>query len=587
MQRARALGGVAGRLGRWKLAVRLVPSALLVVPRVAGPALLRRLAVALPTLYRRAHQYAVEGLVALGLTVLAVMIRDPRYLLTHSFWLDEGWVVDSVRAPLQQLRLVTASTPIGWTLLLRVVPPVGGPERYRVLPLAFAALIALAAWQLGRMLCSPAQSWSWLYGLLCGITGAASAAVLNHTWLKQYTAEAFAAVAIALLLARVERAWSWRSLAMFAAGGTTGFLISNTAPLVSAAGLGGLWLTTITARRLSRLPALAVTTVALGMADGIVYRALANNGNTRAMRSYWRSWYLTLDHGLGDAAEVVWGRFTAGLSGLGRGPWWLALALVVVGLVTLWRARLPAVALTPLAIGVELLALGLARSYPFLEPRTSIFYAALLTVTAAAGLATLACLALRSRATAPLAGVGVLVLGLLLVPGWIRAGAGHIPGENVKHQVADVLAHRQLGDAVLATFGASFSFAYYWPDRPTFVPTTANTAVTFMPTFPDHPDLVLVHQPSSVSAMVQALERAVCGHGRVWVITGSAEELDALRRRATGMRFSSPSGSADLALATDGRCRAPYESRTGGLIPTSPGCLRPVDHRPTTSTLTR
>ncbi len=212
--------------------------------------------------------------------------------------------------------------------------------------------------------------------------------MLNHTWLKQYTAEAFAAVAIALLLARVERAWSWRSLAMFAAGGTTGFLISNTAPLVSAAGLGGLWLTTITARRLSRLPALAVTTVALGMADGIVYRALANNGNTRAMRSYWRSWYLTLDHGLGDAAEVVWGRFTAELSGLGWGPWWLALALVVVGLVTLWRARLPAVALTPLAIGVELLALGLARSYPFLEPRTSIFYAALLTVTAAAGLAT-------------------------------------------------------------------------------------------------------------------------------------------------------------------------------------------------------
>src|SRR4029450_6025129 len=100
----------------------------------------------------RGRRLAVQGLVALGLTVLAVAIRDPRYLLTRSFWLDEGWVVDSVRAPLHQLELLTSSTPIGWTLLLRLVPPGGGPERYRMLPLAFAALTALAAWRLGSLL---------------------------------------------------------------------------------------------------------------------------------------------------------------------------------------------------------------------------------------------------------------------------------------------------------------------------------------------------------------------------------------------------------------------------------------------------
>jgi hypothetical protein len=74
----------------------------------------------------------------------------------------------------------------------------------------------------------------------------------------------------------------------------------------------------------------------------------------------------------------------------------------VVGLPTLWRAGPPALALTPPVIDAEFLALGLAGSYPFLEPRTSIFYAALLTV-AATGLATLARLALGSRATGPLA----------------------------------------------------------------------------------------------------------------------------------------------------------------------------------------
>ena len=89
--------------------------------------------------------------------MLAVAIRDPRYLLTRSFWLDEGWVVDSVRAPLHQLELLTSSTPTG------------GTERYRLLPLAFAALTALAAWRLGRML-GP-DRWSWLSGLCCGSPG--------------------------------------------------------------------------------------------------------------------------------------------------------------------------------------------------------------------------------------------------------------------------------------------------------------------------------------------------------------------------------------------------------------------------------
>jgi hypothetical protein len=514
----------------------------------AGPAVGRHQAAAPPG-RRRAGRLAASGLVALGLTALAVAIRDPRYLLTRSFWLDEGWVVDSVRAPLHQLELVTSSTPIGWTLLLRLVPPVGGPERYRLLPLAFAAVCALAAWRLGRML-GPG-GWSWLYGLCCGVAGAASAAVLDHTWLKQYTAEAFVALALAVLLARVERAWSWRSLAGFGAAGVAGFLVSNTAPVVSAAGLGGLWLTTLGARRWSRLPALAATTVAVGLADLVVYRALAANGGTLALRRYWRLRYLSLDDGVGHVASLVWRRLAAELASLGWGPWWLALALIGVGLVTLWRAGLPALALAVPAVAAVLVVLAFADAYPFLERRTAIFHAALLTVTAAAGLASLVRLGWRRRATAPLAVAAVLAAGLLLVPGWVRAGRGDIPGEDVKAQVADVLARGRPGDAVLVGFAASFSFAYYWPDRPTFVPATVNTGVAFMPTFPDRPELVLVHQPRSPRGMAEGLERALrLGQGRAWVITGSADELPALRRRAEGVRLVARPGRATLALAT-------------------------------------
>jgi hypothetical protein len=332
-----------------------------------------------------------------------------------------------------------------------------------------------------------------------------------------------------------------------------GFLVSNTAPLVSAAGLGGLWLVTLAARRFTRLPALAATTAVVALADGVVYQALASNGGTLALRRYWRLRYLSLDDGLGDVAHLVGRRLAAELGGLGWGPWWLALALIGVGLVTLWRAGLPALALAVPAVGAELVGLGFAGAYPFLERRTAIFYAALLTVTAAAGLATLVRLGLGHRATAALAVAGVLVAGVLLVPGWVRAGRGDIPGEDVKAQVADVLARSRPGDAVLVTFAASFSFAYYWPDRPTFVPmpATVPTAVGFMPTFPGRPELVLVHQPRSARAAVEGLDRGLrLGRGRAWVVTGSPDELPALRRRAEGVRFVARPGQATLAVAT-------------------------------------
>jgi hypothetical protein len=494
--------------------------------------------------------------VALGLMVLAVALRDPRYLLTRSFWLDEGWVVDSVRAPLHQLDLLTSSTPIGWTLLLRLVPPVGGPERYRLLPLAFAAACALAAWWLGRLVGGGPggrASWAWLYGLCCGLAGAASAAVLSHTWLKQYTAEAFVALVLAVLLARVERAWSWRSLAAFAAAGVAGFLVSNTAPLVTAAGMGGLWLTSLAGRRWSRLPALAATTAGLALADGVLYQVLASNGSTLPLRRYWRLRYLSLDDGVGDAAHLIWRRLAAELGSLGWGPWWLALALIGVGLVTLWRAGLPALALAVPAVAAELVVLGFAGAYPFLEPRTVIFYAALLTVTAAAGLATLVRLGLGHRVTAPVAVAGAVLVALLLVPGWVRAGRGDIPGEDVEAQVADVLTRSRPGDPVLVTFAATFSFAYYWPDRPTFVPSTVNTGVGFMPTFPGRPELLMVYQPRSPRAMVDGLERGLrLGRGRVWVVTGSPDELATLRRRAEGVRFTTRPGRATLAVAAGG-----------------------------------
>jgi hypothetical protein len=59
-----------------------------------------------------------EALTVASLLVLAIVVRRPAYVLSHSFWVDEGCVANSVRAPTEQVPLLSWSTPIGWTLLL-------------------------------------------------------------------------------------------------------------------------------------------------------------------------------------------------------------------------------------------------------------------------------------------------------------------------------------------------------------------------------------------------------------------------------------------------------------------------------------
>src|SRR4029450_14121042 len=86
--------------------------------------------------------------------------RRPHFLLTHPYGLDEGWVPVPARPPLSQLPQVNASTPIGWALLLRLVPPWGGREHLRLLPLAFSVaavpVALLLGWQLrGRWQAAP------------------------------------------------------------------------------------------------------------------------------------------------------------------------------------------------------------------------------------------------------------------------------------------------------------------------------------------------------------------------------------------------------------------------------------------------
>ncbi len=73
-----------------------------------------------------------EHLAVLALGLLVVVVHNVTYLLRQPFWTDEAWVAVTTRFPLSQLRETTSSTPIGWSLLLRLFTERGDPTFIKV-----------------------------------------------------------------------------------------------------------------------------------------------------------------------------------------------------------------------------------------------------------------------------------------------------------------------------------------------------------------------------------------------------------------------------------------------------------------------
>jgi hypothetical protein len=160
---------------------------------------------------------------------------------------------------------------------------------------------------------------------------------------------------------------------------------------------------------------------------------------------------------------------------------------------------------------------AVARRYPFLDTRTGLFVAVTLAVCGALGVgALIAVLLARGWTVLPAVGVAACAAALL-VPAAVRAARTPMLSAGVREQIAVVRADWRAGDAVVVNSGGTFPFAYYWPDRPTFVRPRLPTAVNFMVTYPDHPELVMVNG-SAGSTVAPALARARAAGGRIWVV---------------------------------------------------------------------
>jgi hypothetical protein len=163
-----------------------------------------------------------------------------------------------------------------------------------------------------------------------------------------------------------------------------------------------------------------------------VYEAFDARAAVPGLTAYWRNFYLPISEGLHAGLAFATAHFSAVGGYFGLGPAWVALPLVLAGLVTIFRLGRPATALTVAALWPEMLAISAAHRYPFLDLRTSTFLFAVTASVAAIGVAG-ACSLLRPWLKGTLAaGLPALALAAFVIQAQPYVRSHLIPREDAR-----------------------------------------------------------------------------------------------------------------------------------------------------------
>jgi hypothetical protein len=475
-----------------------------------------------------------ERLAVLALGLLVVVVHNVAYLLRQPFWTDEAWVAVTTRFPLSQLRETTSSTPIGWSLLLRLFTE-RGEQTGRLLPLAFAGVAVVIAYWLGRGIGWRRREISVGAGLLTAIAVLLVPAMLVRDDLKQYTGDACLSLLVLVLTSRLERDWSRGGLACLSVAVWGGMLFSDPVAFVGAAAFGALLVVQLCRRAWRHLAETAVTAACTAVLMLAVYQEFDARADYPGLKSYWSAFYLPAAKGLHADLAFVTSRFHAVGAYFGLGPVWLVFLLVVAGLVTIFRLGRPATAVAVAVLWPELLALSALRQYPFLDERTSTFLFAISAAVGAIGLAGV-CSLLLPRVKGLLAGALAAIALVLFVAGaapYVRIRT--IPNEDVRDQVGYIAAREARGDTILVNLSSNWGFAYYWRvGDPAARPSTA-VAQGYEAYFPDQRDIVVARN-RNLDAIDEALAQALAAArqhscSRIWVVRTHLSAQEALAWR--------------------------------------------------------
>ncbi len=458
------------------------------------------------------RRLTLEHLLALLLGLLVLVVHDVPYILTTSFWDDESWVAVTTRFPLSQLRFTTNSTPIGFTLVLRVIT-VSRTEDARLMPLAFAGAAVVIAYWLGRQLGWQQREAAVAAGVLAAIGVLLVPAMLVRNDLKAYTADACLSLLALGLTSRLERKWSRPALIALSVAVWGGMLFSDAVAFVGAAAFAALCLVQL-ARRAWRRFAEAVVT---GVITAILMLAIYKEFDAAAAKSglvyspHFRNYYLPLGHGLHASLKFITAQFSAVHNIFNLGPVWLAVPLFVAGVVTvLWLDR-PATAIALAALFPEMMAISAVHKYPFLDLRSNTFLFAITAATAAIGVVGV-CMALRrwlkQWTVALVIAASVVAAGAFAIGAAPYVRMHSIPNEDERAQTLYVAAHARPSDVILVNMNSNWGFAYYWPvGRPSRRP-DPNVVQDYEAYFPGQPRIVVAFNRND-SAVAAALSQAV------------------------------------------------------------------------------
>ena len=463
-------------------------------------------------------------LVLAGLLAAATfVVHDVAYMLSAPFWTDEAWVAVSTKFPLSELPQVTASTPIGWSFLIRLVP-FGGDERLRIVPLLFAAATVVAAYAYLRSLPWPGLLLSRTAAVLGGVSILLMPAMLARNDLKQYTADAFLTLLMWWLVSRLESKWTRRRLIDIGVAATVGFLFSAVGLFVGVAAFASILVVAALRRQWRRAGETAVIGVISGVLLIITFLIFYRPGIPAGLNDYWRGFYLPVGEGgkatfdyLSDHGHIL-------ASGLGLVSLTLASLLVLSGVTTLFWLRRSVLAICTPVLLIEMIILGAVKEYPLFDVRTSLFLSTALVVTAAIGVAGIATVVSRAH---PAFGIAVAVLAafLFVINPTVRHGIRQqsIPPENMRTPTDYLAAHKNPGDVVVVPMNSSWGFAYYW-DRGTPAPERVDTNVVgFLAVFPDQSDILVASDrtPEAISAVMDEAVAAMTANGpaaRIWFV---------------------------------------------------------------------
>jgi hypothetical protein len=469
------------------------------------------------------RRLTAENLAVLLLGLLVLVAHNVGYMLSQPFWTDEAWVAVTTRFPLSQLPATTSSTPIGWSVLLRVVTQPAA-QTSRLLPLAFAAAAVIIAYWFARRLGWPRPEASVAAGLLAGIGVLLVPAMLHRNDLKQYTADACLALLVLTLTSRLERDWSRWGLAALSVAVWGGMLFSDAAAFVGIPAFAAVCAVELVRRRWRRLAEAVVVGAGTAVLMFGVYAAFYASAATDLVNeaSGFSSFFLPPGGDLPSDLKFVTSHVAAVGAYFGLGPAWLAIPLVVAGLVTMFRLGRPATAIAVASVWPEMLVLSALKKYPFLELRTSTFLFAVTVAVAAVGVVGV-CSLLRPRLkgalAAGLAAAAVLAFAVGSRP-YLRSHT--IPNEDVRDQARYVAAHDAPRDVILVNLSSNWGFAYYWPiGQPSRRPDPV-VVQGYEAYFPGQPRIVVARnrdQAGVDAALAQALALArQRSSQRIWLI---------------------------------------------------------------------